>query len=447
MAAHEAESHGVSVPVGARFPRGSFRHRSQNRDSSRPRRASQAERGRGAALQRPQACTILPSAPKSLGLKGFWGGVARLGVHSGRLVHGPRQEEAEGPRTTWSTGSRSPIGPSTYRRRHRPARRGRRLLLREPDAPAATRHRRPAPPSTFGARFITIEGSVEVKAGGTLEWVTADRNILLTRTTSCAPAPELGARSASSTDRSSTSGRTASSPSRRRRRIPRPRQRRVASRSSRGRSNFQVPAARRPGGATTISTPTVTTTAGDEAAGNVHGERRRRQRASRLPRQRGRPDQSGQKIAARRERGDAGRRHRARRGRRSRCPAVPTLLAPPHQAEIAYPDPAAPRPSWPGRRSRAPPPTTSWSTSARPSTGRSWTARTGGPARRWSCAASTWATYYWQVAAVDKDGVEGSFSELRALRGHEPQAGASATGRPPPLVIETAGRCGATSSR
>src|SRR5438309_80625 len=37
------------------------------------------------------------------------------------------------------------------------------------------------PPSTFGARFNAIEGNVQVRRAGTLEWKNTDRDILLTK--------------------------------------------------------------------------------------------------------------------------------------------------------------------------------------------------------------------------------------------------------------------------
>jgi len=53
----------------------------------------------GGAFAAIAACTILSCARKLLGLKGFWGGVALLGVHSGRLVHGSDRKK-HGTRTT-----------------------------------------------------------------------------------------------------------------------------------------------------------------------------------------------------------------------------------------------------------------------------------------------------------------------------------------------------------
>jgi hypothetical protein len=44
-------------------------------------------------------------------------------------------------------------------------------------------------------------------------------------------------------------------------------------------------------------------------------------------------------------------------------------------------------------------------------------------------------TYYWKVAAVDKEGVEGSFSEFARFAVTRPR-GILAGGPPPPLIID-----------
>ena len=100
-----------------------------------------------------------------------------------------------------------------------------------------------------------------------------------------------------------------------------------------------------------------------------------------------------------------------RAGPKVTLPGVPTLTAPPPQADIAYHEPRgghdAPR--------------------LEGGAGGSGLSRArrhdrfvqpagGGPEGvedryPWSCAASTWAAYFWQVAAIDKDGTQGSFSE------------------------------------
>ena len=45
--------------------------------------------------------------------------------------------------------------------------------------------------------------------------------------------------------------------------------------------------------------------------------------------------------------------------------------------------------------------------------------------------------YYWRVAAVDKDNVEGSFSDFARFTVSRPQGGARGTGDPPPIIIES----------
>src|SRR6266446_3464671 len=148
------------------------------------------------------------------------------------------------------------------------------------------------PPSTFGARFNAIEGNVEVRRAGTLEWKKPDRGILLTkddrvRTGSGGSAEmrftdgtlfHLGPESLLTIVESSEN--TAS------------RARQLALTIESGEGTFETPPRGVPGSATRISTPTV----------RVSAE--------------GTP---GPKIV---------------------LPGIPALLAPSHQTEIAYVDPA-----------------------------------------------------------------------------------------------------------
>lgn len=292
-----------------------------------------------------------------------------------------------------------------------------------------------APPSTFGARFVSYEGKVEVRQGGTLEWKNADRGTLLTRAdmvrTGSGGSAEirladgtlfhLRAESLMTIDESSEN--------------PSSRVRQGGVTIQSGEANFTTPARGVTEGATTISTPTVTATAGNDAAGKFtvtdggntgidvyHGVV-------------GGQTKSGQKIQLASNEGlridGAGTA-----GPKIALPGVPSLTAPPHQAEITYVDPA------------------------RSTTLLKWKDVPGATAyhimldfnvsftrpvydrKDWKSGSSMElrglevGTYYWKVAAIDKDGVEGSFSDFSRFVVTKPQANTSQT-RAPDLIIET----------
>ena len=292
-----------------------------------------------------------------------------------------------------------------------------------------------APPSTFGARFNAIEGNVQVRQAGTLEWRNADRGILLTKAdlvrTGAGGSAEIRftdgtvfhvrPESLLTIDESSEN--------------PASRVRQLALTIQSGEANFQTPQRGVPGSATTISTPTVRTTAGDDAAGNiavadsgdtgikvfrgsVAAETKTGQRVQLAPNEAVRVSSEGTP------------------GPKVVLPGIPVLLAPTHQTEIAYVDPA------------------------RSTTLFAWKAVNEAVAyhvqldfnpsfthllvdrKDWRIGSSMElrgldvGTYYWRVAAVDKGGVEGSFSDFALFRVSKPQANTS-QGPPPSIVVET----------
>src|SRR5262249_26959577 len=114
-------------------------------------------------------------------------------------------------------------------------------------------------------------------------------------------------------------------------------------------------------------------------------------------------------------------------------PEVPRLLAPPHQAEISYVNPARSTTllAW-----RAVPGASSYHVLVdynpnftRPVVDRQWRSPS------MELQGLEVGTYYWKGSVLDKDGVEGSFSEFASFRGTTPRAPAS-TAPPPPLTLE-----------
>jgi hypothetical protein len=296
----------------------------------------------------------------------------------------------------------------------------------------------PPPPQTLetGARFTAIEGRVQVKQAGTLEWKSATKSMLLrqndlVQTGGGATAEILFADGTVFSVRPDTlmtieeSSQNLVS-----------RQQRVSLSIQSGEANFQT-AARTVPGETTISTPTVRTTADRETKGNIQvadsGET-----GLRIFSGTGRATtKTGQNIRLASNEGlhvDAG----GTAGEKTSLPQVPELTAPPNNTEVAYPDPsrAITLLMWngvPGART--------YRVMVDFSAGfaRPLIDRQGYENTQMELRSLDTGTYYWKVAAVDGKGDEGAFagpSRFSLLK--SPPSAAS----PPPLVVETLERRG-----
>jgi hypothetical protein len=272
----------------------------------------------------------------------------------------------------------------------------------------------PPPPvdastTAASARFVTIEGSVQMKAAGSLRWESANKAMVLNkadlvRTGSGSSAEIRFFNDAVFRVRPDSVFIIEESSE-----DPASKQRRAAVKIQSGEVNFQVPQRNLRGGATTISTPTVQTTAADEAEGNVNvaggGVSTLRLFRGSMQGQ----TTGGDKLALTANEGmkiDA----QGRAGPKVVLPGVPTLTAPPPQADIAYPNPAEATTllAWkpvPGAMAYhvLVDMTASFN---RPVVDR----------KEWKPLSMELrgldvGNYFWQVAAVDKDGTQGSFSE------------------------------------
>ena len=296
--------------------------------------------------------------------------------------------------------------------------------------------RGPAPPVPLqsvetGARFTSFEGSVQVKKAGTLDWTPATAAIVLrqndlVRTGGGATAQILFAdgtvidvRPDSLTTIEETSQNPVS------------RQYRVALSIQSGEANFQT-AARTVPGETTISTPTVRTTADRETTGSVQvaesGET-----GLRIFSGAGRAETStGQRISLASNEGvtvDAA----GSAGEKTALPTVPVLTAPPHDTEVAYPDPtrAITLLMW-----NAVPDATMYRVTVdfSPTFARPLIDRQGYRNTQMELRGLEPATYFWRVAAIDSSGSEGAFagpSRFSLLRS------APSAASPPPLAVDT----------
>lgn len=294
----------------------------------------------------------------------------------------------------------------------------------------------PAPPPAAavetGARFASLEGSVQVKRAGTLEWIQATTAVVLRQSdlvrTGAGAAAEIRFTDGTSFNVRPDSLITIEESSQN----PLSRQQRVALSIQSGEANFQT-AARSVPGETTISTPTVRTTAARETAGNIQvadsgatglrifrgqGEARTR---------------TGQRVPLGPNQGvnvDAG----GAAGPTVALPTVPQLTAPSNGTDIAYPDLAQATTLllW-----NAVPGASAYRVMVdfSPSFARPLYDRRADRPTQMELRSLDAGVYYWRVAAVLPDGVEGSFSDL--WRFTLSKAAPSAA-TPPPLVFEAA---------
>ena len=291
------------------------------------------------------------------------------------------------------------------------------------------------PPATVTtARFRTIDGTVRVKPVGTFEWIPADQRMTLRKgdlvRTGDGAAAEIaffdGTIVHVRPDSLITIEETTEDPSTKRRR--------VAWHISSGEVNFQTARKNVPGSATEVSTPTVRTTAGEMTDGGIKvaesGD-------SDVRIYRGTTDvttKTGARVALGSSEAlkvDAA----GRPGPKQILPAIPALLAPSHQAEITYPDPT------------------------RASTLLVWRSVAGATGYHVMLDYSAYfnrplvdskhidtsvevrgldpGKYYWRVAAVDKEGVEGAFSDFARFTVSRRGMAGSGAGPPPPLKVES----------
>ena len=307
------------------------------------------------------------------------------------------------------------------------------FYFRDPAPPAVVTETPAATLST--ARFTTLEGTVKVKAVGTFEWVTADRNVVLKKSdlvrTGAGSAAEItffdGTVVHVRPDSLITIEETSEDPSTKRRK--------VAWHISSGEVNFQTVRKNVPESAAEISTPTVRTSAGELTEGGI---RVAQSGDSDVRVYRGTTEvqtKTGEKVQLGASQGvkvDAS----GKAGPRMNLPSVPALLAPPHQAEISYVDPA-----------RA---TTllAWKPVAGANTyhvmldysayfSRPLVDQAGIRDSSVELRGLDTGKYYWRVAAVDPSGVEGPFSEFARFTVSRPQGVAPGAGPPPVLVLQS----------
>jgi len=301
-------------------------------------------------------------------------------------------------------------------------------------------HRRtpppPPPPLTTaietGARFAKIDGSVQVKRAGTLEWLPASLAIVLRQNdlvrTGSGAAAEIHFVDETVFNVRPDSLITIEESSQN----PVSRQQRVALSIQSGEANFQT-AARGVSGSTTISTPTVRTTAESDTAGNIQVAEGGATGLRIFRGQGAAETRAGQRIALASNEGirvDA----TGAAGPKLALPTVPQLTAPSNGTDIAYPDLAQSITLvlW-----NAVPGASAYRVMVdfSPSFARPLFDRQTARSTQMELRALEAGEYYWKVAAVGTDGTEGGFSDLwRFTLANSSQT----TTSPPPLAFEAA---------
>lgn len=304
------------------------------------------------------------------------------------------------------------------------------LQKREPEVPKPP----PVAATVTTARFTRLEGSVKVKAVGTFEWVTGDNRMVLKKNdlvrTGAGSAAEItffdGTVVQVRPDSLITIEETSEDPSTKRRR--------VAWRVSSGEVNFQTVRYNVPGSATEVSTPTVRGTVGENAAANIRvaetGDS-----DIRLFRGTARTEtKTGQKVdlgANEALKVDAA----GKAGAKVPLPPTPVLMFPQHQAEISYLDPtkATTLFGW-----KSVPDATEYHLMVDTTAffNRPFVDRKGIKDVSQEIRGLEEGKYYWRVAAIARDGTEGSFADFWRFNVTKPKQAAASGGTPPPLAID-----------
>jgi prepilin-type processing-associated H-X9-DG protein len=284
-------------------------------------------------------------------------------------------------------------------------------------------------PAAPTANFAFLDGSVQVKKAGRLEWVPASKDMRLdqgdlVRTGSGAGAEirfTSGATFHLQSDALFAIEQAGEDPSSKRQRV-------VANLESGG-VNFDTG-----GGAATIQTPVSRTTAGQNAAGDV-AVSQSGESVTRLFRGSATTETAaGQRI-------DLGANESVtvdpagKSAGKVALPGVPILLAPPHQAEISYDNPAVSTTlmAWRGAPSAA---TYHVMVDYTTSFARPLVDQKGWRPTSMELRGLEVGKYYWKVAAVDGSGLEGSFSDFSLFSVTRRGPGAAADATPPSLTLE-----------
>jgi hypothetical protein len=281
------------------------------------------------------------------------------------------------------------------------------------------------------ASFFALEGSVQVKKAGRLEWIPANKDQQLNQGDLVRTGSGAGAEIRFSNgitfhmraDSLITIEEATADASGKRQRV-------TANLQS-GVVNFQTG-----GASTTIQTPVSRTTTGSNAEGDVTVSPQTGETITKVFRGEATTETAGgQRIDLTANESvtvDAAGKSEGK----IVLPGVPTLLAPPHQAEIAYVNPAVSTTllAWKGVGNA-----TTYHVLVDYSTSftRPLVDQKGWKLSSMELRGLEVGKYFWKVAAVDANGMEGSFSEFSRFSVTRPGPGAAADAPPPSLNLES----------
>jgi hypothetical protein len=292
----------------------------------------------------------------------------------------------------------------------------------------------PPPPTVTTARFTTIDGSVTVKPVGEFRWMPADRSMVLKKSDLVRTGPGAAAEITFfdgtvvhvRPDSLITIEETSEDPSTKRRR--------VAWHISSGEVNFQTVRKNMPESSTEISTQTVRTTTGELSEGSI---RVAESGDSDVRIFRGTSEvqtKTGEKIqvaASEALKVDAA----GKAAPKITLPPVPALLAPPHQTEVSYVNPAQATTLlvW-----KPVPGAANYHLMVDYSAyfNRPLVDRAGIKDSSVELRGLDTGKYYWKVAAVDTTGVEGPYSDFARFTVSRPQGVGPGSGPAPVLVLQ-----------
>jgi hypothetical protein len=289
-------------------------------------------------------------------------------------------------------------------------------------------------PSAATARFVSLEGSVKLRAAGTFDWITADKSMALQRNDLVRTGPGAAAEIEFfdgtvvhvRPDSLITIEETSENPA--------TRERKVRYHVSSGEVLYQTARRNVPGSSTEVSSPTINTSVGELSQGGMKVAEAGDTEVKVYKGTTQVKTKTGQEVALNMNEAvkvDAV----GKPGAKLALPEVPVPQAPPHGTEITYPDPGRSRTLflWKGVTGAN---GYHFQIDYSPYFNRPLLDRRGIRDTQIELQGLDVGKYYWRVAALGREEAEGGFSDFARFSVARPQPG-QGDGPPPPLIIES----------